>query len=101
MSHVKTMPNGTKQVEKYLVKKRPEMTGGIKSAGVTRDSVGRPEITFTLDSTAADQFGRITRENVGRFLAIILDGELQTAPVIKNAIEGGNGVIEGDYTEQE
>jgi len=101
MTHVKTLPNGAKQVEKYLVKKRPEMTGGIKSAMVTRDNLGRPEIAFTMDSTAADTFGKITRENVGRYLAIILDGELQTAPVIKSPIEGGSGVIEGDYSQQE
>jgi SecD/SecF fusion protein len=101
MTHVKAIPNGTKQVERYLVKKRAEMTGGIKTAMVTRDNLGRPEIAFTLDSAAADTFGRITRENVGRQMAIILDGELQTAPVIRSAIEGGSGVIEGDYSPQE
>ena len=101
MTHVKTLPNGAKQVEKYVVKRKSEMTGGIKSAMVTRDNLGRPEIAFSLDSAGADTFGRITRENVGRQLAIILDGELQTAPVIKSAIEGGNGVIEGDYSAQE
>ncbi len=101
MTHTKTSPTGVKQVERYLVKKRPEMVGGIKSAGLSRDTLGRPEITFTLDSTAADTFGRITRDNVGRQLAVVLDGELQTAPVIRTAIEGGNGVIEGDYNEQE
>jgi SecD/SecF fusion protein len=101
MTHVKNLQNGTKQVERYVVKRKPEMTGGIKSAMVTRDNLGRPEIAFALDSAAADLFGRITRENVGRQLAIILDGELQTAPVIRNPIEGGNGVIEGDYSPQE
>jgi len=101
MTHVKTQPNGTRQAEKYVVKKKAEMTGGIKSAMVTRDNLGRPEISFSLDSTASDLFGRITRDNVGHQLAVILDGELQTAPVIRSAIEGGNGVIEGDYSAQE
>src|SRR6266478_4680871 len=101
LTHVRTLDNGLKQSEKYLVKKRPEMTGGIKSAMVTRDNIGRPEIAFTLDSASADTFGRITTENVGHFLAIILDGELQTAPVIKSPITGGSGVIEGDYSQQE
>src|SRR5204863_9726781 len=101
MTHVKTTPSGTKQVEKYLVKKKAELVGGIKSAFVTRDTLGRPEISFTLDSASADAFGRITTDNVGRQLAIILDGELQTAPVIKSAITGGSGVIEGDYSQQE
>jgi len=101
MTHVRSLPNGVKQVEKYWVKKRAEMTGGIKNAGVTRDNLGRPEIMFNLDSAAAETFGRVTRENIGRLLAIVLDGELQTPPVIKSAIEGGSGVIEGDYTPQE
>jgi SecD/SecF fusion protein len=101
MTHIKVQPNGTKQVEKYLVKKRPELTGGIKSAMVTRDTLGRPEISFTMDSSAAKTFGDITTENVGHQLAIVLDGELQTAPVIRSAITGGSGVIEGDYSQQE
>lgn len=101
MSQVKVLPNGTKQIERYLVKKTPEMTGGIKSAFVTRDTLGRPEISFTMDSASSDTFGRITTDNVGRQLAIVLDGELQTAPVIRNPITGGSGVIEGDYSQQE
>ncbi|HEV2210407.1 MAG TPA: protein translocase subunit SecD [Verrucomicrobiae bacterium] len=101
MSHVKVLPNGSRQVEKELVKKRAEMTGGIKSAMVTRDNLGQPEINFTLDSEHADLFGKLTRENVGRQLAVILDGELQTAPVIRSPIEGGSGVIQGDYSQQE
>lgn len=101
MTHVKVDPKGIKQVERYLVKKKAEMTGGIKGAFVTRDNLGRPEISFTLDSQSAKTFGDITTENVGRQLAIVLDGDLQTAPVIRSAITGGSGVIEGDYTEQE
>jgi len=101
MTHVRVLPNGTKQAEKYLVKKKPEMVGGIKSAFVTRDNLGRPEISFSLDSSAAETFGRITSDNVHRQLAIILDGELQTAPVINSPITGGSGVIEGDYSQQE
>jgi SecD/SecF fusion protein len=101
MTHIKTTPSGVKQVEKHLVKKKPEMVGGIKSANVIRDTIGRPVITFSLDSAATDLFGRITKENIGRLLAVVLDGELQTAPVIRGEIAGGNGEIEGDYSEQE
>ena len=101
MTHIKVQPDGKRVPEKYLVKKHPEMTGGIKGAMVTRDAMGRPEINFTLDSVSTELFGKITHDNVGRQLAVILDGELQTAPVIKSAIEGGSGVIEGDYSQQE
>lgn len=101
MTLTKSKANGVKQSEKVLIKKRPEMVGGIKTAGIGRDNVGRYEIDFVLDSTATETFGRITRENVGRRLAIILDGELQSAPVINSPIEGGRGQITGDFTPQE
>jgi SecD/SecF fusion protein len=68
---------------------------------VTRDNIGRPEIGFTLDSEGAKIFAQLTRDNQGRLLAIILDGELQSAPRINSPIENGSGVIEGDFTEQE
>jgi SecD/SecF fusion protein len=101
MSHVRVLPTGVRQSESYLVKKKAEMTGGIKSAYVGRDNIGRPEIRFSLDSEGTDRFGQITRENVGRLLAIVLDGELQTAPRINSPIEGGSGEITGDYSPQE
>jgi SecD/SecF fusion protein len=96
-----TTPKGVKQKERYLVKKRPEMVGGIQRAIVTRDNIGRPEIAFTLESKESEVFARVTRDNVGHQLAIVLDGELQTAPRINSPIEAGNGVIEGDYSEQD
>ena len=86
---------------KYLVRKRAELQGGIAQSGVTRDNIGRPEIAFRFNSQAAGAFGRITRDNVKRQLAIVLDGELQSAPVINTPIEDGNGVIEGDFSDQE
>jgi SecD/SecF fusion protein len=88
-------------VEQFLVKRRPEMVGGIQRAIVTRNNIGQPEIHFELETAARDTFGRITTENVGRFLAIVLDGELQTAPRIKTPITAGNGMIEGNYTIEE
>ncbi|MFO1489140.1 MAG: protein translocase subunit SecD [Verrucomicrobiota bacterium] len=96
-----TTKDGKKIAEHYLVKKKPEMVGGISRAIVTRDNIGRPEIAFTLDSKATTVFGQVTKENVGHQLAIVLDGLLQTAPNIKSPIEQGSGVIEGDYSEEE
>lgn len=92
--------NGTQSFESFLVKKGSErgLTGkNIKNAMVTRDQFGRPEINFTLDSRGAQTFGQITRENIGHQLAIVLDGELYSAPVIQSAIETGSGVITGDF----
>lgn len=93
---------GQEMVEAVMVRKRAEMTGsGIRSAMVTRGNMGEPEINFNLDSQGAERFAEITRENVGRRLAIILDGELYSAPVIRTAIETGSGSITGKFDDRE
>jgi len=74
-------------VEKLLVRKKPELTGGaVKSAMLARGNMGQPEIEFTLNSEGADRFAQITRDNVGRRLAIVLDHELYSAPRINGEI---------------
>jgi SecD/SecF fusion protein len=100
MTSERTKPNGEKTFQKFLVRRNPSMIGGISSAWKERDNFGAPQIGFKLDSAHSDQFYKITQANVGRQLAIVLDGELQTAPVIKTALSG-QGVIEGDYSEDE
>ncbi len=78
------------------------MTGsGIKSAMVVRGNLGEPEIDFTLDAEGADKFAQITRENVDERLAIILDRELYSAPVIQTPIETGSGQITGHFDNKE
>lgn len=97
-------PDGREIVQSYLVKKKAErgLTGKyVKSAMVTRDSVGQPEISFTMDSQGAELFGDITKANIGRQLAIVLDGDLYSAPVIQSAITGGSGVISGHFDVKE
>jgi SecD/SecF fusion protein len=68
---------------------------------MSRDPMGHPEINFTLNSAGAAIFAQVTRDNVGHQLAIVLDGELQSAPTINTAIEGGSGVITGTYTDEQ
>ena len=95
-------PDGRETTESLLVKKRAEMTGsGIKSAMVVRGNLGEPEIHFTLDTQGAERFGEITRENIHQRLAIVLDGELYSAPVIQSAIETGSGQITGNFDQKE
>jgi SecD/SecF fusion protein len=101
MTATRTDQDGKKTVERYLVKKRPEMVGGVRRAGVMRDNIGRPEIDFMLDDEAARIFARITKQNIGRELAIVLDGELQSAPRIQGEIPNGSGQITGQFTDQE
>ncbi len=97
----RTSPNGTPlPPERYVVRKTPAMIGGISSAFLSRNNFGSPVIEFKLDSAHADQFAKITGDNVGHLLAIVLDGELQTAPRINEQLNGG-GEISGTYTDDE
>ena len=93
--------DGREITEAVMVKKRPEMIGGIKSATVVRGNLGEAQINFTLDSAGTARFGEITRNNVGRRLAIILDGQLYSAPVINSPIETGQGEITGNFEAKE
>lgn len=92
-------------VRKLLVKKKPELglTGKyIKRAFVTRGQVvNEPLISFELDSEGANKFAKITKQNLGERLAIVLDGELYSAPVIQSEILKGRGQISGDFDIQE
>ena len=93
--------DGRETTEIVEVKKTAEMTGsGIKNAQVVRGNLGEPEIDFTLDATGTERFGQITKENVGRRLAIILDGQLYSAPVIRSPIETGRGQITGNFDQK-
>jgi SecD/SecF fusion protein len=96
------MRDGRERTEEVEVKKRAEMDGsGIKSAMVVRGNLGEPEIHFTLDTDGAERFAQITRENVHQRLAIILDKELYSAPVIQTPIETGSGQITGQFDNKE
>jgi len=57
-------------------------------------------VSFTLDRVGAKKFGKATSENVGKQLAIILDGKIISAPSIREAIIGGSGQISGNFTFQ-
>jgi SecD/SecF fusion protein len=101
---------GAKELTRHLVSKKPEkgLTGKyLTRAIVIRNQVtSKPEIAFEFDSDGAKIFGDITTEyqpkgNKFFQLAIVLDGELQSAPRIMGPITGGNGVIQGQYTLKE
>jgi SecD/SecF fusion protein len=101
LKHVDQMNNGKTRLEQVIVKKKAEngLAGDIiKSAMVVRGNLGEPQIDFTLSDDGAKKFGQVTRENVGHRLAIVLDGELYSAPNIQSPIETGNGQITGSYT---
>lgn len=57
-----------------------------------------PLVSFRFDSSGARQFARITSQNVGKPFAIVLDGKVLSAPVIREPITGGTGQISGSFT---
>ena len=59
-----------------------------------------PIVAFSLDRLGSQRFGRATTQNIGKKIAIILDDEAISAPVIRDAITGGNGTISGNFTFQ-
>ena len=85
----------------FFCKLKPEqgLTGKyVERAYVTYDELGRPNISLTFNKDGATLFGRVTGANVGRQLAIVLDGEVRSAPVIQDAILGGRAQISGTFS---
>ena len=72
----------------------------LADAYPTRGPLQEPAVGFTWDETAAEQFGDFTERHVGRALAIILDGEARSLPVIEERI-GASGRITGTFTEED
>jgi preprotein translocase subunit SecD len=75
------------------------MTGGdLKAVSVSSDNLSGYAINFELTSKGSDVFGDHTSANVGKFLTIVLDKRVISAPVINDAITGGQGTISGSFT---
>jgi preprotein translocase subunit SecD len=86
----------------YLVERRDIVSGAdLTDAQPSLDTrTNEPIVTFRFSTTGARKFGQATGENVGRALAIVVDGEVLSAPVIREPILGGSGQISGDFTLQ-
>jgi preprotein translocase subunit SecD len=85
----------------YLLRKEAMITGrDLKSARVGVDENNRPQINFSLNATATDKFARETGRNIGRQLAIVLDGTVYSAPVIQGRL-GAENRITGRFTTQQ
>ncbi|MBC7766813.1 protein translocase subunit SecD [Arenimonas sp.] len=80
-----------------------ELTGKyIKTARVEYDSrTNKPQIGIVFDSKGADLFAKITKENIGKPLAILLDGQVISSPIIQGEILGGQAQISGQFSIQE
>ncbi len=79
----------------YTVQHVASITGrDLKSAYPSRDENGHPAVTFSLTSDGSQRFARVTEENIGKQLAIVLDGKIQSAPAIHTRISD-SGIIQG------
>ena len=81
-----------------VVQKRVMVSGeNLVDAQATFQN-NQPVVSFRFDSVGARRFGDATRENVGRRFAIVLDNKVISAPVIREPILGGSGIISGSFT---
>jgi preprotein translocase subunit SecD len=85
----------------YLLRRAAAVSGrDLRNARPGIDENGRPAVTFTLNPDGARRFGQVTGDNIGRQLAIVLDGRVQSAPRIEGRITN-EGRIYGSFTQEE
>ncbi len=91
---------GERGAERYAVRRRVEVDGAnLSDARAAQDPrSGEWVVNFSFDSLGTRRFADITRANVGRPFAIVLDDKVITAPVIREPITGGRGQISGGFT---
>ncbi|MCA9474483.1 MAG: protein translocase subunit SecD, partial [Nitrospira sp.] len=95
-------PDGRSYSTPYLVKKDAVLTGDVlQDARVEIDEMGGPAVGVTFDSKGAREFDLITAANVGKRMAIVLDGKVYSAPRINERISGGRAIINGTFTTDE
>jgi preprotein translocase subunit SecD len=84
-----------------MVKKVAAVTGqDLRNARASVDENNRPAVSFTLSNEGGRKFGKVSGENIGRQLAIILDGRVQSAPTLESKINS-EGRITGSFTPEE
>ena len=97
-----TIPGTQKpKEERLLVKKKADLGGDRVSASNAYYGNEGWTVQLKFDSEGAKKFGQITEQYKGHRFAIVLDGVIQSAPVIRDAIYGGDAVITGRFTEEE
>lgn len=94
---------GEKEAVPMLVQAKPALTGDMLESAYpsTSGGFGMPEVALEFNPEGAKRFAAVTRENINKRLAIILDDNIVSAPVIRTEISGGKAVIQGQFTTQE
>jgi len=85
----------------YVIRKRVMLAGDTLVDAQPTFEDAQPVVFFKFDSLGARKFGEITKNNIGKPFAIVLDGKVISAPVIRSAILGGSGIISGSFTVQQ
>jgi SecD/SecF fusion protein len=95
-------PEGRSTGQVFWALERQRVITGrdLKMANASQDQLGSPAVGFNLSVEGSRQFGRVTGESIGRLLAIVLDGKVQSAPRINDRITD-SGIITGSFTVQE
>ena len=86
----------------YVLDQSPVVTGEeLTDAQPSFDQNGRPAVNFRFNPAGGRKFGDYTADNIGAPFAIVLDGEVISAPTIQSHISGGSGIITGRFTLEE
>ncbi len=86
------------QNRSYLIKKEVVLSGDLLIDASATYHEGQPAVAFRFNDIGSRKFAEITKDNIGKFFAIVLDGKVVTAPRINTVINQGSGVISGNFT---
>ena len=96
------LPSIDQEGQFYVLERGAVVTGEeLTDAQPDFDQNGRPAVSFRFNPAGARKFGDYTAENIGNPFAIVLDGEVISAPVIQSHIPGGSGIITGNFSVEE
>lgn len=84
-----------------VLKKEVVLSGDMLVDANATYHEGQPAVFFRFNGIGAKKFAQVTRDNIGKIFAIVLDGNIVTAPKINGAITQGSGVISGNFTTKE
>ena len=94
--------NNQENNEFYVLKRSPVVTGeDLTDAQPSFDQNGFPSVNFRFNPSGGKKFGVFTSKNIGSPFAIVLDNEVISAPIIRDAIMGGSGQISGNFSVEE
>ncbi len=98
----KPAPGTVAPNEFFLLRKVSAVTGrDLRTASATLDEYNAPAVRFVLNNEGVAKFSRVTTQNIGKILAIVLDGRVVSTPRIEGAITGSDARITGSFTQQE